>query len=67
MEINVKDNLKLVEIWLTHEDQESQQVSEEIKLLMQKYKKCKYKTALLYSGNAPLLASTEDLLRNNLK
>lgn len=67
MEINVKDKIKLVEIWLSHEDQESQQTIETMQALMQKYKESRYKTAIFYSGNRDLLASTEDLLRNNLK
>lgn len=67
MEINVKDKIKLVEIWLSHEDQGSQQTLETMQDIMEKYKESRYKTAIFYSGNRDLLASTEDLLRNNLK
>lgn len=66
MEINVKEKMKLVEIWLTHEDQENQQTLEMVHTLIQKYKKSKYKTAIFYSGNKDLLACTEGLLRNNI-
>lgn len=66
MEINVKEKMKLVEIWLTHEDQENQQTLETLDTLMQEYKKNKYKTVIFYSGNKDLLACTEGLLKNNI-
>lgn len=67
MEINVKDNIKLVEIWLSHEDQENQEVLEKVQDTIQQYRETKYKTAVYYSGSKDLLTCTEGLLRNNIR
>lgn len=66
MEIDVLDKNKIVEIWLTHEDENNTVISEFIKHKISECKRIKYKVVIFHSGNQDLLTCTEGLLKNNL-
>lgn len=66
MEVNVNDKIKIVEIWLTHEDEKNAAISDFIKRKISEYRQQKYKTAVYYSGNQDLLFCMEGLIKNNL-
>lgn len=65
MEINVRDDSKIVEVWLTKEEKRSQTLLESLKLLYQKYKAQNYMVAVFQSGEHDLPEYTSDLLRYN--
>lgn len=66
MEVNVNDKIKVVEIWLTHEDENNATISDFIKHKISEYRQLKYKTAVYYSGSRDLLFCMEGLVKNNL-
>lgn len=65
MEINTKDDRKIVEVWLTNEEQRDQAVRESLKPLYQKYKAKKYTVAVFLSGSRDLTEETAALLRRS--
>ena len=65
MEINVRDDRKIVDIWLTNEEQQDQALREKLKPLYQQYKAKKYKVAVFLSGSRDLAEETGALLRHN--
>ena len=65
LEINVRDDRKIVEIWLTNEEQQDQGFRESLKPLYQEYKAKKYMIAEFLSGNLDLTEETAALLRYN--
>lgn len=65
MEINVHDNSKIVEVWLTNSEKQDGNLHEQLKPLYQKYKEQKYLVAVFESGERDLTNSTSDLLRYN--
>lgn len=65
MEINVHDNSKIVEVWLTNSEKQDGHLHEQLKPLYQKYKEQKYLVAVFESGERDLTNSTSDLLRYN--
>lgn len=67
MEINIKDNRQLVEIWLTNAEKNDPAVRERLKPLYAEYKKKKYMVAVYESGYRPFYQSTLDLLAHNKK
>ena len=67
MEINVRDDRKIVDIWLTNEEQQDQLLREKLKPLYQQYEAKKYKVAVFLSGNRNLAEETGALLRYNKK
>ena len=56
MEINVNEDKKIVEIWLSNEEKNNS---------LTKYKKTKYIVAVYESGSADLLIGTKSLLSQN--
>ena len=67
MEINVRDDRKIVDIWLTNEEQQDQALREELRPLYQQYETKKYKVAVFLSGGRDLAEETVALLRYNKK
>ena len=65
MEINVNDETKIVEIWLTKAEQEDAGLREQLKPLYQKYKAKKYMVAQFESGDQDLEDITGALLVYN--
>ena len=67
MEINVRDDMKLVTIWLTRAEQEDTAIREQLKALYADYKAKKYMVAQFHSGTEDLYRNTRDLLLFNRK
>lgn len=67
MEINVKDDIKIVEVWLTQEEKRNAALREQLKPLYQEYKEKKYLVAVFESGSQNLWEETGALLCYNRK
>ena len=65
MEINVNENKKIVEVWLSNEEKNSNLIKNKLKELYDMYKKTKYIVAVYESGNADLFSGTKSLLVQN--
>ena len=65
MEIDVRDDMKLVMIWLTHAEVEDTVLREHLKTLYAEYKAKKYMVAQFHSGTEDLYEATRDLLLYN--
>ena len=67
MEVRVHEDMKLVEIWLTRQEQADNAVREQLQQMHQDYKARKYMVAQFHSGGGDLYAITRDLLIFNRK
>ena len=67
MEVRVHDDMKLVEIWLTRQEQADDALREQLQRMYKDYKSRKYMVAQFHSGSADLYAITRDLLIFNRK
>ena len=67
MEINVKDDIKIVEVWLTQEEKRDAALRERLQPLYQAYKEKKYLVAVFESGDRDLWEETGALLCYNRK
>ncbi len=67
MEIQVRDDMKLVTLWLTREEQEDGTVREQLKQIYAHYGAKKYMVAQFHSGTEDLYTNTRDLLLFNRK
>ena len=65
MEINVRDDRKLVEIWLTSKEWQDQTCAAGLTPLFQQYRAKKYTVAVFLSGGRDLAEETGALLRQN--
>ena len=65
MEMNVRDDHKLVEIWLTNAEKIDPVLREGLKEIYAKYKAKKYMVAVFESGKGNLYENTRDLLLYN--
>ncbi len=65
MEINVRDERRLVEVWLTNAEKENPAVRERLAPLYAKYKQKNYLVAVYASGSRDFYQSTLDLLVYN--
>ena len=65
MEINPHQESKLVDIWLSHEDQSSQDIQERLRNIYRRCAEEKYTVAVFYSGHQDLAEETGALLRYN--
>lgn len=65
MEINAHEESKLVDIWLSHEDQASQEIQERLQKIYRRCAEEKYTVAVFYSGQQDLAEETGALLRYN--
>ena len=67
MEVHVRDDMKLVTVWLTCAEREDTAIREQLKALYADYKAKKYMVAQFHSGTEDLYHNTRDLLRFNRK
>ena len=67
MEVRVHEDMKLVEVWLTKQDQADNAIREQLQQMYQDYKSRKYMVAQFHSGGTDLYAVTRDLLIFNRK
>lgn len=67
MEIDVRDNSKIVEVWLTREEKQDANLRRRLKPLYQEYKEKKYLVAVFESGEQNLEELTGSLLGYNRK
>ena len=67
MEVHVRDDMKLVTIWLIHAEQEDTAIREQLKALYADYKAKKYMVVQFHSGTEDLYRNTRDLLLFNRK
>ena len=65
MEMNVRDDKKLVEIWLTNAEKVDPVLREGLKEIYAEYKAKKYMVAVFESGTGDLYENTLALLRFN--
>ena len=65
MEINPHQESKLVEVWLSHKDQASQEVQERLREVYRRCGEEKYTVAVFCSGQLDLVEETSALLRYN--
>ena len=67
MEINVRDDSKIVEVWLSNVEKNDAVVREQLKPLYAECKQKKYTVALYVSGDRDIYQSTLGLLAYNKK
>jgi len=65
LEICVRDENRLVEIWLTNAEKQDEGLREKLKPIYERYKAKKYLVAVFESGDRPLADATSDLLCYN--
>ena len=67
MEIKVREDTRLVEIWLTNAEKQDADLRKQLKPLYQEYYNKKYLVAVFQSGGHDLADATADLLCHNRK
>ena len=67
MEMNVKDDVQIVEIWLSNAEKNDKQIRDSLQVVFDKYRKKKYMVAVFESGSKDLYQGTLDLLAYNRK
>jgi hypothetical protein len=67
VEINIRGNSKIVEIWLTNEEKQNEKLREQLKPLCKAYKAKKYLVAVFESGGQDLSDMTSGLVCYNRK
>ena len=65
MELNVREEKKMVEVWLTKTEKADLALRESLKDIYDKFKKKKYLVAVYESGEQDLYQNTLDLLKWN--
>lgn len=65
MEINIRFNTKIIEIWLTRAEAQDADLRAQLKPLYARYKAQGYLPAVFCSGPGELSAATSDLLCHN--
>lgn len=65
LHMQINENSKIVELWLTRAEKEDAAVQESLKPIYQKYKEQKYLVAVFLSGEEELYPQTRDLLLYN--
>ena len=63
----VRDDMKLVEIWLTKAESDDDVFRRKLEPIFAEYKKKKYRVAVFSSGKGDMLELTKDLLKHNLE
>ena len=63
--MEVREQSKIVELWLTREERDDPAFRESLKPMYQKYKEQKYLVAVFLSGEEELYQQTRDLLLYN--
>ncbi len=67
MEINVRDDRKIVEVWLTNQEKKDKNLQKQMENLYQQYSQKKYFVVTYMSGNQDLVEETSALLCYNRK
>ena len=67
MEVRVHKDIKLLEVWLTRQEQTDAEILKQLRQMYQDYKSRKYMVAQFHSGGGDLYAITHDLLIFNRK
>ena len=67
MEVRVHEDMKLVEVWLTRQEQVDTEIRKQLQHMYEDYKARKYMVAQFHSGSSDLYAITRDLLLYNRK
>lgn len=67
MEMKVKDDVQIVEIWLSNAEKNDKQLRDSLQVVFDKYKKKKYMVAVFESGEKDLYQGTLELLAYNRK
>ena len=67
MEMNVKDDKQIVEIWLSNAEKNDRQLRDSLQVIYDKYRKKKYMVAVFESGSKDLYQGTLDILAYNRK
>ena len=67
LEMNVRDDMKLVDIWLTNAEKNDPQLRSSLQSIYDEYKEKKYTVAVFESGSEDLYENTLALLRYNKK
>ena len=67
MELNVRNDSKIVEIWLTKAEKQDAQLQKELKLVYESFHEVGYTVATFLSGNQDLPDTTSDLICYNRK
>lgn len=67
MEINVRGDRRIVEVWLTNQEKQDDSLREQLKDLYQQYREKKYIVAVYMSGDLDLTEETSALLSYNRK
>lgn len=67
MEINIYNDKKTVEVWLTQTERDDPAVKESLKPMYQAYVSKKYTVAVFFSGAGDLYQQTSDLVCYNRK
>lgn len=67
MELNVRNDSRIVEIWLTRDEKRDERVQRELKLVYQSFKGPGYTVATFLSGDQNLTDTTSDLICYNRK
>lgn len=62
MEINIRDDRQIIEIWLTSKEQQDQRLEESLSPLYQQCREKKYIAAVFRSGSQDLTENTGALL-----
>ena len=65
MEVNVLDDRKIVEIWMTREEKKNEALKATLKPMMKQYKEKKYTVVIFESGEQKLENMTSALLLYN--
>lgn len=64
--MNILEKAKIVEVWLTNEDQQQPATDIEVRKICSEWGSRKYRVAVFRSGNKDLFSSAEGLILNNL-
>ena len=67
MELNVRNDSKIVEIWLTKAEKQDAKLQRDLKVLYQRFKESGYLVATFLSGDQDLADTTSDLICYNRK
>ena len=65
MEVNVLEQKRRVEIWLTNDDSNNAEILEAVEQIKKEYRARRFFTVVFHSGAGDLLANTELLLSHN--
>ena len=67
MDLNVRNDSKIVEIWLTKAEKQDAKLQKELKLVYESFHEVGYTVATFLSGDQDLVDTTSDLVCYNRK